>query len=573
MTHNGFQDIVIPATGGSSHGSFGGSGGKLEDLSNVRRRVPGTNPGRRESLTFNGADNTWENDELYPFINKWSSKVEYRTGDIVEYNSAIWVSVIDSLNKNPGTSHAEWKNLSGEPIKEWKPGKDWSKGDIVSVAWDRNFLRAGRTYSADLKERSLWYCTVDMKGNTPVAHGEPCSISEVPPGQWVRQDYTPEPIGSSGLSGGGLKRRGTQLTVAEWVPITAKTLHVYDNYQDMLQMEGPLIPGDQAITKNNGFIYRWSNSGHTESFGWEEAGTLRLRSTHSLDFDFGSGDYDWGALAIFNEKLYECVPSTKYPRPILSPGANAVRPFKGTLAEFVDQHPVLASYTNKGTTPEALPLPLAGDLQPGQTLVSIGVGTNTNDMHIDGFTWSSGFQVYTNAVTNLDLTEAGIADVLAEWEIKAKPASRESPLTNPDKWKLIVDFTVAKSWLEVKKYIDDQVAPLVFGIEHGSPIGAILNTPKGTEPDGTLVLVGTAPTGDFAKHPNEIAFRENGKWVFTKPTANEAHANDDDNNIYHWSGTQWNSVGSVGMKYEQITAAAYAALGTKDPKTLYLVTK
>lgn len=96
-----------------------------------------------------------------------------------------------------------------------------------------------------------------------------------------------------------------------------------------------------------------------------------------------------------------------------------------------------------------------------------------------------------------------------------------------------------------KKYVDEAVAPLITGIKHGAAVTAIANSPPPHAVQGELVIVGTAPTGAFAGKPNHVAFFQNAAWTFTPPTANEAHLNQADNSIYHWSGTAWNKIGSA----------------------------
>lgn len=108
-----------------------------------------------------------------------------------------------------------------------------------------------------------------------------------------------------------------------------------------------------------------------------------------------------------------------------------------------------------------------------------------------------------------------------------------------------------------KPELATELAPLVSGIEHGAAVADIIQEPTGAEPDGSLYIVGTAPTGAFAGHANEVAFLDKGAWLFTAPQQNEAHLNEASNRIMHWSGTTWNSVGTVAQTVSSANIVAF----------------
>jgi len=107
------------------------------------------------------------------------------------------------------------------------------------------------------------------------------------------------------------------------------------------------------------------------------------------------------------------------------------------------------------------------------------------------------------------------------------------------------DITTALTPYVTQASLTTQLEPLVSGIEHGVSVNGVAQAPNNAEPEGTLYIVGTAPTGAFVGHANEVAFLESGVWKFAAPLANEAHLNEATNQILHWNGTAWVNVGSV----------------------------
>jgi len=97
--------------------------------------------------------------------------------------------------------------------------------------------------------------------------------------------------------------------------------------------------------------------------------------------------------------------------------------------------------------------------------------------------------------------------------------------------------------------------------------------------------VGTAPTGVFASHANQIGVKIAGVWTFSTPAAKETHLNEADGSLYTWNGAAWVKVAaSVGNAVQGSlagtpgpltlwtgTKAQYDALTVKDVNTLYAI--
>ena len=75
---------------------------------------------------------------------------------------------------------------------------------------------------------------------------------------------------------------------------------------------------------------------------------------------------------------------------------------------------------------------------------------------------------------------------------------------------------------------------------------AILNDPPTAPGAGNTYIVGAKPTGAFTSHANEVALWDGVQWTFTAAQKDEAHLNQADNTIYHWSGKEWNKIGTTG---------------------------
>lgn len=107
------------------------------------------------------------------------------------------------------------------------------------------------------------------------------------------------------------------------------------------------------------------------------------------------------------------------------------------------------------------------------------------------------------------------------------------------------ELTTTLGTYVTKTELGTELAPLVSGMQHGASVLDFANAPDANAASGSFYVVGSAPTGAFAGQAGAVAFLEGTTWKFTAPQKNEAHLNEKDNTIYHWSGTQWNKVGTV----------------------------
>jgi len=73
------------------------------------------------------------------------------------------------------------------------------------------------------------------------------------------------------------------------------------------------------------------------------------------------------------------------------------------------------------------------------------------------------------------------------------------------------------------------------------PVLEILNAPPGGESEGDRYLVGTAGTGDFSGHNNEIAWYDGAAYQFDAPVAGWSVYNTDEDNFYKFDGSVWNA--------------------------------
>src|SRR5690606_34557772 len=66
------------------------------------------------------------------------------------------------------------------------------------------------------------------------------------------------------------------------------------------------------------------------------------------------------------------------------------------------------------------------------------------------------------------------------------------------------------------------------------------NDPPVTAPTiGTSYIVGTAPTGDFVGHVNDVARWAGSAWTFIQPTEGDTIYRRDSEQLYTWRSGQW----------------------------------
>lgn len=92
----------------------------------------------------------------------------------------------------------------------------------------------------------------------------------------------------------------------------------------------------------------------------------------------------------------------------------------------------------------------------------------------------------------------------------------------------------------------------------------ILNTPTGSEVDGDSILVGTAGTGDFLDHNNQIAEKVAGVWTFSTATIGDLLYNVANDTVYKYNGSTWDIVGKPSIHQGGDTFGAPIRIGTKD---------
>jgi hypothetical protein len=142
-----------------------------------------------------------------------------------------------------------------------------------------------------------------------------------------------------------------------------------------------------------------------------------------------------------------------------------------------------------------------------------------------------------------------------------------------------------------KLEIDDRLAKILIGIEHGAAVQAIANDPPAAPVAAESYIVGTVPTGAWVGQANQLAAWNGTAWIYSAPQAKEAHLVQAEASIYAWTGTPlaWSKVsvagpagpvGPAGPKgdvgpvgpglIQAMTLSAYNALAVKDPKVLYV---
>jgi hypothetical protein len=74
---------------------------------------------------------------------------------------------------------------------------------------------------------------------------------------------------------------------------------------------------------------------------------------------------------------------------------------------------------------------------------------------------------------------------------------------------------------------------------------SIINTPPGSPVSGDTYLVGTAGTGAWSGHNNQIATWNGSSWTFSTATTGDLLQNDNNNIVYKFNGTSWVQVGKA----------------------------
>ena len=85
-----------------------------------------------------------------------------------------------------------------------------------------------------------------------------------------------------------------------------------------------------------------------------------------------------------------------------------------------------------------------------------------------------------------------------------------------------------------------------------------LPTPPGTPEDGDRYIVAAAPTGDWAGHAGEIAYRRDGGWFFMSPRPGWLAWLIDEASLVYWTGTAWEDFASGVTILQNLARSASA---------------
>lgn len=101
-------------------------------------------------------------------------------------------------------------------------------------------------------------------------------------------------------------------------------------------------------------------------------------------------------------------------------------------------------------------------------------------------------------------------------------------------------FTPQEKPFHTKAEVAGLISELVSGLSHGVAVVGISNDPPATPTPDVFLIVGTAPTGAWVGHANEVAtVNHEGQWIFTTPTKGDAHLIENEGAIFSWNGTLW----------------------------------
>jgi Protein of unknown function (DUF2793) len=141
---------------------------------------------------------------------------------------------------------------------------------------------------------------------------------------------------------------------------------------------------------------------------------------------------------------------------------------------------------------------------------------------------------------------------LADVTLTGAPKTGQLLRYNADHWEnLDPDFYT-------KTETDAKLTALVSGLEHEESVLSIANAPPAAPDQYDLHIVGKAPTGAWAGHPDELAEWDGKAWKFAAARSHEAHLVEADGITWSWNGTAWVKVAA---------AAPPIALGLAAPST------
>jgi hypothetical protein len=121
-------------------------------------------------------------------------------------------------------------------------------------------------------------------------------------------------------------------------------------------------------------------------------------------------------------------------------------------------------------------------------------------------------------------------------------------------WKNVFPDFLSPSNGYTKAEVDGKLAAVTTGMVHSQSVEAIRNDPPTSPATLSTYIAGTAPTGAWSGHPNQLASWSGTAWTFEAPQAGESHLVEDVSETWHWTGTAW----------VKVAAASTGAVATGD---------
>jgi len=169
----------------------------------------------------------------------------------------------------------------------------------------------------------------------------------------------------------------------------------------------------------------------------------------------------------------------------------------------------------------------------------------------------------SNSWANLPLVMNALSDVT----LAGTPATGNLLRFNTDHWENWASDYVNKT------YVDGRISNVIAGLEHEEAVLGRPNDPPALPSAYDLYIVGTAPTGAWVGHANELAEWSGTAWQFTSARSNEAHLVEDEAATYTWSGTAWVKVAVAatgGSSAQAGVGEIVAWIGDTFPTSDYL---
>lgn len=142
-----------------------------------------------------------------------------------------------------------------------------------------------------------------------------------------------------------------------------------------------------------------------------------------------------------------------------------------------------------------------------------------------------------------DVTISGVSD---KQILQYESATSQWKNVTPDFLNHINGYT--------KTEVDGKLAAITTGMVHSQSVEAIKNDPPTSPATLSTYIVGTAPTGAWAGHANQLAAWSGTAWTFEAPRSGESHLVEDVSETWHWTGTAW-------VKVAAASTGAAAAVG------------